>query len=810
MAKKGRFFKVGLFLVLLFLFLGMTVDLAEAKTLNVPLFSQLDRHWAGNKLGSSNLTIGNYGCALTSKAMVFNYYSPNFTDPARLNRYFKNHNGYVSGCLIKWNNVGVPAGVNYAGGVSCNRGAIDQKLESGFPLIAQVYKVRMPMHFVVITGNRENNILINDPWQGVKTSLEKRNYHLRRIHLYQKHGTINIYQPKVKKLPALRITQGLWLKNYHKAYTAQPFDAQFTVKNFSSHKIALKNLVIAVRGPKGENFDLGGSGKITLKPKQSYRLIGKTKHLGRRGVVGTYRFSCNYRDSKGNWHLLFAQKTATNKRKLKVVDQTIIQPNPSVFQIQENFDNESNIESKDKIQIENGEAILDSWQKVFTIQTKDDFERGELDGIYFDDQKQRLKIKNPVVKILQIYPPEHNQDLLKQIIDRYAPDPGIFEVNSVSIRNFNQEKFDDGKNLDLNQFNLLYFGAADVYGSNPPHWTNDLNALGENLVRQFHAQGKGIIFTHDTLGAGNPCWLHHHYFSCLSDITGIITDTTLGDWSKFSSVCLNPVIDSRHPMLNYPFIIPQSFSVLPTHRLYQRVVAGSVFAFGESPSDLYWQANNNVTFFSYGNIEKMPLEWEGKALINALSNTYQGGSFQSEIFDLESDQGKVQFDFQVDESPLTEVDFGVRFGSQSDPSQNWSDWIAVSNGQLFQKGGCFCQFRVKMRSANLALSPLLQSATVTNDALFYPSGSLISQPIFPDDLTQWLSFDFQGEFNQQDLRFDILDGVSGEILIANLKSGTDLSGINSRKSIRVRLSLFTNNGLITPKVDQWVIYYQRQ
>ncbi|GEM_PF-6115930 len=809
MIKKGYILKVGLFLVLLFCCLFLFTASVEAKNLNVPLFNQLDSRWASVKLGFSNLTIGGYGCALTSKAMVFNYYLPNFTDPKRLNSYLKNHNGYVSSGLIKWNNCGTPSGVSYGGSVPISRSVISQKLNQGSPLVGQVYKVRMPMHFVVLTGESDDNFLINDPWQGIKTSLEKRNYHLVRAHLYQKKGKTYVYNPPVKKSSSLRITKGLWLKSYTKAYVGEPFDAQFTVKNFSGKKVCLKNLTIFVRGPKGQNFDFRGSGKIALRPKQSYFLFRKTSHLGRRGIVGTYTFSCSYQDLDGCWRLLTAQRGTTNKRKLRVVDRMRPQLPPStqkLFQIEEDFDNENQIDDKDKVRIEDSKVMLDSWQKVFSIQTKKDFEMGSFDGVYFDEQKQGLRIKNPQIKILQIYPPNHNKDLLAQIIRQYAPDPKIFSVSSVSIRNFNQKKFDNGRVLDLNHFNLLYFGVADVYGSNPPRWTNDLNATGESLVRQFHTQGKGIVFTHDTLGAGSPCWLKHNYFNRLRDITGITTDVTLGKWKEFRTVNRNSAINPNHPMLNYPFAIPAQFPVIHTHRLYQKVIAGEVFAYGQTPTDLYWQAFKNSTFFSYGNVEQMPLEWEGEALINTLFNTYQGGSYFSPIFDSQSSQGKIFTNFVTeDQNPLTDLEINLRFGNHSLVDNGWSDWMKVTHGQKIIKQGRFFQYQVKMRSANLALSPIVKEVKITCDPLFYPQGSVVSIPFHPKGITSWSHFDYNCK--GESVRFDLLEGNTNNVLIADLKRNQDLSKISFGVPLKVRISFITDDFLQSPEVDWWKIFY---
>ncbi|MFC1651986.1 C39 family peptidase, partial [Patescibacteria group bacterium] len=318
-------FKTGLILGVLFLiFLGIGISKIEAKNLTVPRFSQINRNWAHEQLGYSNLTIGSHGCAVTSKAMIFNYYQKGFTNPSELNRYLKKHGGY-SGASMIWGNVGTPSGVSYQGVIYPNRNVIKQKTNQGYPLLAQVWTSNRTMHFVIITGVSGSRYLINDSWDGKKTSLRGRGYTLVKTHFYKgkvRKGSYSRNQPKKsskKSKSSLRITQGLWLKNYKKAYAGEPFDAQFVVKNFSKKTIKVKNLSIFVRGPRGQNLDLGGSGRVTLRPGKSYRVFKKTNRLGRYNLTGIYRFGCSYQDSKGKWHLLtIGRKGAVNKRNLRV------------------------------------------------------------------------------------------------------------------------------------------------------------------------------------------------------------------------------------------------------------------------------------------------------------------------------------------------------------------------------------------------------------------------------------------------------------------------------------------------------------
>lgn len=76
-------------------------------------FSQRDSRWSANRLGASGLTVGRYGCAMTSVAMVLSGGGAN-VDPGRLNAYMSASGGYTSGGLIYW---GVAAGYDGPGGV---------------------------------------------------------------------------------------------------------------------------------------------------------------------------------------------------------------------------------------------------------------------------------------------------------------------------------------------------------------------------------------------------------------------------------------------------------------------------------------------------------------------------------------------------------------------------------------------------------------------------------------------------------------------------------------------------------------------
>jgi len=65
------------------------------------LYSQLDPRWKNQKLGSSNVTLGGYGCLVTTMAMLACYYGKNET-PATLDTWLTQNKGYQDGNLYKW------------------------------------------------------------------------------------------------------------------------------------------------------------------------------------------------------------------------------------------------------------------------------------------------------------------------------------------------------------------------------------------------------------------------------------------------------------------------------------------------------------------------------------------------------------------------------------------------------------------------------------------------------------------------------------------------------------------------------------
>jgi len=153
--------------------------------LNVPQFSQKDPRWKDIKLGTSNSTIGGYGCLMTDATMVARYYGHD-VNPAQMNQLLIDNGGYVNGNLfvfgaltdifpdvvIDWNNfincIDTPAPL----------GTIDAMLLAGYPVIVQVdfnpSDADIDQHWVTIVGKQGGSYIINDPIDGARVKFEER------------------------------------------------------------------------------------------------------------------------------------------------------------------------------------------------------------------------------------------------------------------------------------------------------------------------------------------------------------------------------------------------------------------------------------------------------------------------------------------------------------------------------------------------------------------------------------------------------------------------------------------------------------
>ena len=164
----------------------------SSSNLEVPYYSQLDNRWRYDHMIDENGvdwgTVGNYGCAMTSTAMVLKYYSKD-TDPGLFNAWLNSNNGYASGALLYWTK-----GAEYSDGKMTyfegltfgddqyqHWDRLKSELDNGYPVIVKVDKYpltyELDEHWVVVTGfiggavDEPSNYYINDPAEPANTLL---------------------------------------------------------------------------------------------------------------------------------------------------------------------------------------------------------------------------------------------------------------------------------------------------------------------------------------------------------------------------------------------------------------------------------------------------------------------------------------------------------------------------------------------------------------------------------------------------------------------------------------------------------------
>ena len=133
-------------------------------------FSQRDSHWRGKRIGNSSSLMKDYGCAVTSVAMVFRK-NGSSTDPGKLS---KEKIFYYD--LIKWPaswspRISLSSSVSH-GNISWSK--IDDSIDDGDPVIVYIKKTNgRGGHYIVITGydKKKKDYVVHDPYFGANLYL---------------------------------------------------------------------------------------------------------------------------------------------------------------------------------------------------------------------------------------------------------------------------------------------------------------------------------------------------------------------------------------------------------------------------------------------------------------------------------------------------------------------------------------------------------------------------------------------------------------------------------------------------------------
>lgn len=203
----------------------------QVKVLDVPFFSQLNSNWADEFLGPSDGKIKDYGCAITSVAMVLKYHGVE-TDPKELNEMLKANKGFTPEGDLKWGEVpnvfnGRIEGPKYISR-PINLSFVYESIAKKRPSVVNVtFKNKKNMtvnHYLVFWGIGNNDYYFYDPADIVRTPRNWPNGAMGRV--YSLGKSIRVYYrstsglsdgetPTIDALPDMSDTQanvlGRWV-----------------------------------------------------------------------------------------------------------------------------------------------------------------------------------------------------------------------------------------------------------------------------------------------------------------------------------------------------------------------------------------------------------------------------------------------------------------------------------------------------------------------------------------------------------------------------------------------------------------------
>jgi peptidoglycan hydrolase CwlO-like protein len=121
-------------------------------------YNQRDSQWGNSYMGSSHLTMADYGCLVTSVAMMSSHYGHDIkpSDIANTPSAFFSPN--TDTALLYWQFTANGTGVNLS---SHSKSQLDSLLSSG-PVIVGLYSG--PDHYIVLKSGSNGNYVMNDPF----------------------------------------------------------------------------------------------------------------------------------------------------------------------------------------------------------------------------------------------------------------------------------------------------------------------------------------------------------------------------------------------------------------------------------------------------------------------------------------------------------------------------------------------------------------------------------------------------------------------------------------------------------------------
>ena len=175
-----------------FLYTDGLEDTSNDISLLVPSIKQTDSFWrsqiydSAKKWSPKDPAIGSWGCALTSAAMILNYYNivklpdTSFITPGTLNKWLiKQKDGYIGNGLVNWLAISRLTKLAKESGYNPNfphdaleyeRSGANDSIQLTSDLIAKRPDIlEEPGHFIVAKGTQASTFLINDPYYAYST-----------------------------------------------------------------------------------------------------------------------------------------------------------------------------------------------------------------------------------------------------------------------------------------------------------------------------------------------------------------------------------------------------------------------------------------------------------------------------------------------------------------------------------------------------------------------------------------------------------------------------------------------------------------
>lgn len=180
------------------------IEIPEGSAIDIdtfPRFSQRDPRWANDRLGTSDSSMGGWGCVVTANATIYKFYGID-TDPGRLNKLMIGWNGFDDTNLWRWWTPTLylpilwerePAGTTARGRLDLVRSLTAQGIP---PILCVDFNLALSdlqSHFVVgLAVTPEKDIIIMDTWDGTVKLFNKTFgnplWGIWRVDIYRKAG----------------------------------------------------------------------------------------------------------------------------------------------------------------------------------------------------------------------------------------------------------------------------------------------------------------------------------------------------------------------------------------------------------------------------------------------------------------------------------------------------------------------------------------------------------------------------------------------------------------------------------------------